>query len=271
MSKEIFTELFSYYNVNNRSDKTKRAMRKVIKERLSKAYPGKTWSDLTELEQRRFKLVTMKDYLIKKTPDLKRDVICQKIDSEISDTLLEVNEEIEEHNKYMDILFRQFYDNTATEEQNRNSYDEFCYYLSKYFPYEKPQSFEEWKNRPLRLYDIQQSIIHEINIQTREESEADDYTTPVTQAEIDHVTLKCLVKVIEEKLNVTIDTDSIHHCLEVTRNIDQFENEWIQNEIDTDSSVPIEKQKSIIRSNRATIDANRKLKALDFITKKKGN
>ena len=270
MSKEIFTELFSYYNVNNRSDKTKRTMRKVIKERLSKAYPGKTWSDLTELEQRRFKLVTMKDYLIQKTPDLKRDIICQKIDNELSDTLLEVNEEIEEHNKYIDVLFRQFYDNTASEEQNRYSYDEFCYYLTKYFPDEKPQSFEEWKKRPLRLYDIQQSIIHEIHIQAQEEREFDNYTVPVTQAEIDQVTLKCLVKVIEEKLNVSIDTDSIRHCLEATRNIDQLENELIQNEIEKDSSVPIEEQELIIRSNRAMIDANRKLKALDFISKKKG-
>jgi len=73
----------------------------------------------------------------------------------------------------------------------------------------------------------------------------------------------------KEKLNVTIDIDSIRHCLEATKNIDQFEYEPIQNEIDKDSSVPIEEQELIIRSNRATIDANRKLKTLDFITKKK--
>ncbi len=122
----------------------------------------------------------------------------------------------------------------------------------------------------ISLFFIQQSIIHEIHIQAQEEREFDNYTVPVTQAEIDQVTLKCLVKVIEEKLNISIDTDSIRHCLEATRNIDQLENELIQNEIEKDSSVPIEEQELIIRSNRAMIDANRKLKALDFISKKKG-
>lgn len=259
MAKEIYTEIFKFYHVQNMDDTTKRAMRKMIKNRLK----NRKWENLSDIEKNEFKLVTMKDYLLNYTPERYRIEVGKNIETELKTTLLRANKALKAHNEEIAILYKQFFDETATEEENYNSYKELCANIPKYAPTASIPSFEEWKEHPLTLYDYKQSEIFN--------GFQNDNSKYVTPEKIDHYIVKCLKKIIEDELNITINVDSIRQCLENIQDIDLIENEPLQTEIDKTSPLSEEIQKQLKQNNLNIMESCRKLKTLDFISKRKTN
>lgn len=260
MAKEIFTELFNYYEISRMNDTKNRRIRKVIKERLAKAYPSREWAELTDFEKQTFKLVTMKDYLIEESKN--KTKIERKIKAELENTLYEANKALSAHNNYIDLLFKQFYDESASIEENHDSYLIFSSYCQKYFPSEIPPTYEEWIERPLRLYDIQQSIF-EKNIEL--DNPYSSKCAPVSQSKIDHVILECVLLILENKLGTTIDIASIRHCLEMTQDIDFLNTDSLQSDVDISLPESEEEQKRQITYNLDLMQSIRKLDEHDFI------
>lgn len=265
MAKEIYTEIFEFYHVNHLNDSTKRAMRKVIREKLK----GRQWENLTNIEKAEFKLITMQNYLLTRhTPPINKAEVEKNIDNELKATLFQAKKAQISHNEKVEILYKQFYDANATEEENFISYKEFCARIPEYAPKANIPSFDEWQKRPLTLYDYQQSEIYN-SYQTDNLQELYDGAVPPER--IDHYILECLRKIIEDKFKIEINVDSIRHCLETTKDIDLIENEICQAEIDETSPLPKEIQKQTIQNNLNIMESYRKLQSLDFITKKKRN
>ena len=102
----------------------------MIKERLSKAYPSREWDELTDLEKQTFKLVTMKDYLIKNSQNSYK--VERKIKTELESTLYSANKALVAHNDYIETLYRQFFDENASEKENYSNYLQFREKLRKH-------------------------------------------------------------------------------------------------------------------------------------------
>ena len=259
MTKEIYTEIFQFYHVINIADAAKRAMRKVIRTRLN----SRVWENLTAIEKAEFKLITMKDYMLNYTPERKKAEVKKNIENELKKTLLQANLALKSHNDEVELLFKQFYDENATEEEKRASYKELCDLIPKYAPTTTIPTYDDWIKQPLRLYDYKQS---ELNNRDQTDSLQDYSCETVSQEKIDHYVLECIRKILEDKDHIIIDVDSIHHCLEVTQDIDLIENELLLS--DTDKVLPMseEEQKKAIQNNLTIMEANQKLNSLDFIS-----
>lgn len=74
----------------------------------------------------------MKDYLLNYTPERYRIEVGKNIETELKTTLLQANKALKAHNEEIAILYKQFFDETATEEENYNSYKELCANIPKY-------------------------------------------------------------------------------------------------------------------------------------------
>lgn len=262
MAKEIYTEIFQFYHVLNKDDTTKRAMRKVIKTRLK----PRIWENLTDIEKAEFKLVTMKDYLLNYTPQRYKAEVEKNIEIELKTVLLQANKALKTHNDEIELLYKQFYDENATEEENRNSYKEFCDLLPKYAPTATVPTYDEWIEQPLRLYDYKQSEIYNYECTNGSQNY---HGETVSQEKIDHYVLECIRKILEDKYRIIIDTDNIRHCLEVTQDIDLIEDEILISDIDKSSPMSEDLQIKAIQNNLNLMDAYRKLNTLDFISESK--
>lgn len=263
MKKEIYTELFEYYFISKNDDTRNRRIRKIIRERLKKTFPSRKWEELTEIEKQQFKLVTMKDYLIKFSRNQKETEV--KIKEDLEKTLFKANEALAKHNKYIETLFTQYYDASAPEEEQHDSYLLFCENLHQYFPTEVPPTFEEWKAHPLRLYDIQQNLLWNPDPYPQEHGLYE--SASVTQSQIDHTVLECILIVLERELNCKIDIASIKHCLDMTSNIEDISAVPLQAEIDPSLNMPTAEQQRRIDQNLDLMESIRKLNEHDFIKK----
>lgn len=259
MKKAIFTELFNYYDTERCNDRTKRDMRKVINERLEKAYPSKAWEDLTELEKKTFKLVTIKDYLIRKTPEHKRKSIEIKIQNDLKTSMLKANQALLNHNKYIDTLHKQ-YNLSETTEDPHELYKELCDNLQLYFPAIIPPTFEKWKETPLSMWDI----VNDPYTQLKESLETTD---SVIQAEANRIITTCILRILETTLGYRVNTSEIYRSLILAQAMDSIDSSPVQDKIDTSSNVPKEEQQSIINQNLNLFEADRKINEFDFIEK----
>ncbi len=261
-AKAIYKEIFSYYNIPKGDDKKNRRIRKVIKARLKKAYPSKTWEDLTELEKTRFKLITMKDYMKIESPS-SPDTIEKKINQDLSKTLLHANEDLIAHNKRVSAISKE-YDIIASVDTMRKSYAEFCDNLNKYYPESAPPSFDEWSKNPHGVFAY--AMEEDIYSPDEENYESQIDIDSITQSDIDHVTLQCILRLLEKEFYYIIDTKDIAQCLRIRNaNNNQLEENTLQAEYDPSSSIPRERQEQIIQNNLQFMVSNRKLNELDFI------
>ncbi len=244
MAKEIYTEIFQFYHVLNKNDSTKRAMRKVIRTRMG----TRDWDKLSDIEKREFKLVTMRDYLIEYTPKHKRAEVEKNIENELKATLLSAHKALKMHNDEVEELYKHFYDENASEEENLNAYKEFCDLLHKYFPTLPAPTYAEFKEQNPRLIDYYQTVNNNFAYSNNSQ---ESHVNIVSQDKIDHYVLECVRKVLKDKLDITIDENSIRHCLEITQDIDLIENEHLPE----------------TTQNLEILDCNEKLKSLDYFIK----
>ena len=216
-SGSVYKEIFHFYNIKFNSNQEKQTARKFIKERLKKEFPQFDWSDssnwdkLSVVDRNHFKTVTVREYFtVKSSSDEK--TIKQKIDTEMKDKLIDARTRLKEHNEYATNLFRRFHDEDASDEENRRLYEEFITLLPNYTVTTRTPTYEEFLKGPHRLYDYQMS---EINDCMMEDYYDDDpyKPTPVTEADIDHIALRSIIKYLESSLSISIDYEGIKDCL----------------------------------------------------------
>lgn len=224
MAKNFYTELFSIYAIN-RNHSNIHNIRSKIRRCLEAEYPGKTWDELSLFHQKHFSLVTMRKYLLEQTNQ--KDKANRNLQKE-DDLFFNGIKLLSDHNKNVDKLFKMYYDSNAPIEEQEKSYQDYCKDLSSMFPTENIPTFDEWKANPLRLYDIQQSIIDE-NLLALQNSEYISKNS-VSQNSIDHIVVECIRKIVEDKLGVTIDIDGIADCLITTQDIKLTESMYLESD-----------------------------------------
>lgn len=245
MSNPMHQEIFEFYGLNavpgingtgTEEEKVKRAIRKTINKYYKNLYPTKEWSELTDVERNDFKLITIREYIFEKIkyprPEEKGRTIGSKTQKIIDDLKLKIDHELltmhkslkimEEHNKTIDILYKQFYSESATEKENHNAYQEFCEHLVKFLPQLEPPSFEEWLKNPLTIYEIREEAILEYQ---RHHDHEDLFSYKPSKLDVLEEIIACLLK----ELNISIDVDGIKHCLTAASYIDTFNYENIEN------------------------------------------
>ena len=215
-TESVHIEIFDFYCVKFHSEQDKATARKFIREHLNIEFPDYNWSDTSNwyklplVDRNRFKLITVREYFTGRS-QLTPKQISRKVDEEIKSQLLEAGLKIKEHNERAELLKKIFYIEGAPEEENRRLYEEFCSLLPEFTVNVKAPSWEEWPNRAHRLYDYQQSELWEdIGMSSRTNDANSD---SVTEAEIDHIALRALIKYMGDKFGFTMDYDDIAFCL----------------------------------------------------------
>lgn len=215
----VYKEIFEFYNVKNLSQQEKQTARKYIREHLKKEFPQFNWSDISNwdklsvVDKNHFKLTTMRDYFTERSLS-GQDAIKQKIDAEMKDKLIDARQRLQEHNEYARTMFVRFYDENASEEENRKMYEEFCTLLPRYTLATPTPTYEEFVRGPHRLYDYYQNEVSEFH--AKEFEHEDEFCPPVTTADVDHVALRAIIAHLEKELKIKVDMDGIRDCLEQT-------------------------------------------------------
>lgn len=243
MSKAIYKEIFDFYTLNTvpgikRNEKAKRAIRKAITECYKKQYQTKDWSELTEVEKADFKLITIKEYIfnkilhpnrneqkLKPTPEAKN--IVDKLNAKINNELITMHKPlkfIEEHNKSIKVLYKNFYNESATAEENHNAYLDLCNYLNIHFPHITPPSFKEWLKSPQTIHSMYEEAISD-ELRNYRDNPDDIIKYSPSKIEILEEVILCLLK----ELDINIDMKGIEHCLSVASYMDTFNSECIKN------------------------------------------
>lgn len=243
MKKQIHQEIFDFYSLNDikgikYNEDAKRAIRKTINLKFRSEHPNKNWSDLTEIEKADFKLITIKDYIFKKImhPDGdRRGPSSSDARKKINELQAKIDEElkavhrplkhIEEHNKLMNILLKEFYDESASREENQAAYDEMCKYHSELFPKIDPPLFEVWERHPQRLFDMREEYITEVGKIELSKGPSPSRTIPK------ELILEEIINCILKELDIKIDVDGIVQCLEATRTMDYIDCELLDTAI----------------------------------------
>jgi len=253
-TKSVHIEIFDFYYAHFHTEQERASARKYIREHLIKEFPEYNWSDtsnwykLPPVDRNRFKLVTVRDYFTARS-QLTPKQISRKVDEEIKAQLLEAGLEIQKHNERAEILKKAFYDEDASDEENRRLYDEFCSLLPEFTVSVKTPSWEEWPHRAHRLYDYQQSEMWESIGESAAASENSAGPATVTQEEIDHVALRALIKYMGDKFGFTMDYDDIAFCLAQRKSSD------------IDESSPV----NDTLENREYYAAKNRLRNLEFV------
>ena len=224
-TKSVYIEIFDYYGIKNTPmygskkiefEKKKQTIRKYIREQLRKSFPDYDWSDpsiwyekLSEDDRNIFKLITIKDYMIAalNLSENEETKFRKKIDNDVKSTYAEASNKARKINALTDKMNKQYFDPTASESDQRNAYEEFCSQIEgkTFF---KP-TFEEWKSYPMTPYEYIRKSANDAS----EELDMTPYMFIPSEAQIDHVILRTLLKYIEENHSIKVDIESITKCL----------------------------------------------------------
>ena len=188
---------------------------------------------------------------LKPTPEAKK--IVEKLKDKINNELMTMHKPLkfmEEHNKSINILYKNFYNESVTEEENYNAYLELCKHLSEQFPHITPPSFKEWLKNPQTIYGMCEESMSDELRNYRENLDNTIQYEP-SKVEILEEIILCLLK----KLDISIDIEGIKHCLAVTSYMDTFNTESIENtQINKDmvnSFLRLQDHDFIIKNNKS--------------------
>ena len=251
-TESVYIEIFDFYCIKFHSEQDKASARKFIRNNLKKEFPTYNWSNtsnwykLPPVDRNRFKLVTVREHFADRS-QLTPKQLRRKVDEEIKAQLLEAGLAIKKHNERAAILKKVFYDEDASEEENRRLYEDFCSLLPEFTASVKAPSWEDWPHSAHRIYDYQQSEMWE-SIGESTDSE-NDAAVSVSEAEIDHIALRALIKYMGDKFGFTMDYDDIAFCLAQRKSSD------------IDESSPV----NDTLENREYYAAKNRLRNLEFV------
>lgn len=227
MANPMHKEIFEYYKINEteglkNNEKFKRALRKYILTHFNECFPNETWDKLSEYQKKDFIVLKIKDHVLEAidnhatNPKRLIEQIEVKINHDIHISF-EALDYIEQHNKEIEILCKQFYKPDATEKENQMAYYKFVDYHKKYFPTETPPTLEEWLANPIRLLELRDAYMHD--------NQRKVFETPstVSKEQVTDEIIKCIL----HKLHIKIDTESIINCIAKTRDAEYLMHEGI--------------------------------------------
>lgn len=256
--------VFKVYGLKNADDDKKDAIRKYIKRQLKKEH-SYDWEEFNSIEKDTFIYITIRQTMLERyvTDEGKRKKINQSIDNYLNETLLDSIKPLKTYNSKIDALFENHFDSTDCESVMKQKYIHLCNTINKYNPMVPKPSFEEWKRFPCRPFDYIESFQHD----PTQYSDTKDYPS---QAEIDHVIIRLLLKIVQEKANIEIDVPLIIETLTFLKNFETNNYDSLLNEYDPTINIPKEEQDKLIHYNRQYILYKQMLDNLDFIKKKDG-
>lgn len=264
--KEIYTTIYNLYELNGIPKKP--SLRRLIRRHLEEEYPGKSWNELTLLEQHTFTHILIKEpiftrYIHNEPYKIKK--IEQKIQRESRAMFLDADAKLKEQNEKNEKIMKQYYVESDTEQEKKEAYKQFAEdYKASIFWGTLP-TYEEWTKRPLRLYDYIMEKIHESDQEsiTKEKTELHE--------KINDAIIKTLIKIIEDEHKIKIDLQLITDCITFLDNYDCGD-AFGQLLVEYDPTLPLskEEQKEIISINRECQRYNEMLDRLKFYKKENG-
>lgn len=267
----MYDIIFGVYELKKGSKGDKEKYRKFITRRFEKKFPNKSWDNISQLEKDIFAYVDVKEDILERYVDeSKKKRIIKRIDEKLKTILNE--RMLAEHNKKVFNEYRtDYYKPEASETPKRKAYDEFCKDLLDINSHVPIPGYDEWVRRnekatkengtPLRIYDFIMDFYANVDSQNE-----------VTQAEVDHVVIEILRKVIEEKWGIEINVPKIRECLSFIKNneYDEFEEIPIEYDasLETEKNISREEWQKYIASNAQYYKYMTMLRKLDFYSKK---
>lgn len=204
-----------YESLSNATD-MKNRIRTQSNRIYKKEFGNKDWDSLTLNEKNYFILHCMKDYMIKEIAEVvypRNSIKVREIRTTIESLIKEQYVSVNEHIKRGNVNIEKLY----TKDQNGHS------------------TYGDLQDELLEFYkDTDDSM-----------STSDDIRFSILETKID-----VLLKVVQEKLNVQIDSKAIEECCKNLIITHFNDDEVVQLEIDEQSSVPLEVQKKIIETNQ---------------------
>lgn len=218
-----YEKIFSVYEIKwGYNDKKKRDTAKTyLKRTLEKYYPGRKWDELSEPEKELFIYVHIEEYMIKKcVPAHKEERIREKIKAHVSDVWLKAANDIYREKSQRS---RYFYDKPAFDaiaddkkkaKEKEKAYKQFTEAMQKVSPDTPVPSLEEWaadnEEAPKNIndYELRHILSHEAI-----EPEPIKTESKASQADIDHVLLMTIVKILREQKIADIYVEKIERCL----------------------------------------------------------
>lgn len=116
--KPIYKETLAYYEITSIGVDDFEKIRKKIDRTFKKEFPNQEWSELLDYQKKAFILISMKDYMLRKTPIMSPKKIESKIESEIKKSFTTAGNKAKEYNEKLEELF------DVDQSTKRRSYDD---------------------------------------------------------------------------------------------------------------------------------------------------
>lgn len=218
-----YEKIFSVYEIKwGYNDQQKRdTAQKYLKRILIESYPDRKWDDLSELEKELFIYIQIAGYMFKKcVPAHKKKRIREKIKAHVSGVWLNAANDIYREKS---LRSRYFYDKPAFDamaddnkkaKAKKDAYKQFTEAMREFSPDTPVPSLEEWaadnEEAPKNIndYELRHILSHEAVEPTPVKTES-----KASQADIDHVLLMTIVKILREQKIAYIDVEKIERCL----------------------------------------------------------
>ena len=267
---KINKDIFEVYEIREKNDNKKHVMREHIRKKFETTYMDKkwediedVWSELSEFERNRFIYIIIRAEMLENHVDpSKRSRISSKLDRFINENMLKTENAVHEYNENLSEVFKIYYCDTDSRQEMERKYQMFCSVLKAYNASIPIPSYEEWiernKIKAIRVFDYCQSYFDEKNQESFYEEKI-----AVSQAEIDNVTLRTLMKA----LKIKIDTQAIEEAISYIKNYPVEEFDKLLVEYDEDLPISKERQEEKIKANLKYMYYKERLEKLDFVKK----
>lgn len=265
--KEIYTTIYNLYELNGISNKA--SLRRLISRHFKAEYPGKSWNELTLLEQHTFTHILIKEPIFTncfgKNDSCKKKRIEQKIQRESRAMFLDADAKLKEQNEINEKKMKQYYVESDTEQEKKEAYKQFAEDYKAIIYWGTVPTYEEWTKRPLRLYDYIEEKIHESDQESITEKKNE------LHEKINDAIIRTLIKIIEDEHKIKIDLQLITDCITFLDNYDCGD-AFGQLLVEYDPTLPLskERQKEMISMNREFQRYNEMLDGLKFYKKENG-
>lgn len=215
--------IFSVYEIKwgYNKQKKKNAAEKYLKRALDKCYPGRKWNELSEAERERFIYVHITEYMIEKcVPPNNQKRIREKIEAHVSGVYLNaangiyIEKSLRSRYFYDKPTFDAIADDNEKAKAKEKAYKQFTEAMQKVSTDTPVPSLEEWaadnEEAPKNIndYELRHILSHEAI-----EPEPVKTESKASQADIDHVLLMTIVKILKEQKIADIDVGKIEKCL----------------------------------------------------------
>lgn len=288
--EEIYGILFDVYELSSGTDKTEECnvksnirsrlnktdeynVKSNIRRRVNQIFGEQAWENISQIEKDHFIYIDMKKYLMNFVTEENKDRIEKKIANNLKAPKI-VQSMIDHNNS---VSLEPYFNKGDSEEKKRKAFEHYKEDYSIYNNKKDPDiTYEEWSQRPsIRPYDLYQQAVLESYEETEQEN---SINYPIrdaafTESEINRYTINTICDVLQKKLGITIDVESIRDCVTYIHDYDLVHDsaDSFQLEYDPKSSIGKKEQEKIINADRKYATCRYRLDHLDFWSEEKSD